>query len=98
MTSTQIKAIREKLDLNQADFARFIGCDARAVHSWERGNTHPNGTTELVLAGLIEMPEERFPAVREDIKRSLHFGGLSYLILNYTPNSDPPPVIRKLRK
>ena len=42
-TSTQIKALRAKLDMSQALFAGVLGVTKKAVEAWEAGTKSPSG-------------------------------------------------------
>lgn len=52
MQSTDIKAIRKRLNLNQTDFGKLIGASLRSVQMYEKGNTKPSAD---VLIKILEL-------------------------------------------
>ena len=46
---SEVLAIRTKLNLSQAAFARYIGVNQSTVSRWESGKEEP---TELYMAGI----------------------------------------------
>ena len=44
-----VKAIREKLDISQEEFAKLLGVSSRTVQNWERGKTIPDSKREMLL-------------------------------------------------
>lgn len=50
----EIKALREKLNLSQTDFALKIGKSLRSIQMYEQGNTLPSGESLLILLNLME--------------------------------------------
>ncbi|MBI5814581.1 MAG: helix-turn-helix domain-containing protein [Nitrospinae bacterium] len=45
----QIKAIREKMDLSQAQFAELMGVSKRTLQEWEQGRCKPTGAALKLL-------------------------------------------------
>lgn len=52
MTGIEVAAIRQKLGLTQERFARELGCTARSVGGWERGEHTPRGLSSVMLKRL----------------------------------------------
>jgi putative transcriptional regulator len=52
-TPAEIQALREREEVSQAVFARYLNVSKDSVSQWERGETHPGGTA-LKLLSLIE--------------------------------------------
>lgn len=53
LTPDDIKAIREKEQLSQAVFARYLNVSLSLVSQWERGEKHPSGAS-LKLLVLVQ--------------------------------------------
>ena len=52
LTLTQLRSLREDLDLTQEDLANELNCSRRTVHRWENGETTPPATAVRVLLQL----------------------------------------------
>jgi putative transcriptional regulator len=52
-----VKAIRTKLDLSQAQFAAKFGFSLGGVRNWEAGGSRPYGAARVLLAVIAEQPE-----------------------------------------
>jgi DNA-binding transcriptional regulator YiaG len=52
MKPAQIKRLRRKLGLTQADFARLLDVSGAAVTAWETGKTSPSRENRIALAAL----------------------------------------------
>ena len=59
--SPDLKAIREKLDQSQSEFARMIGVSVSTLQNWEQGRRQPEGPARALLQVAARNPE----AVRE---------------------------------
>lgn len=46
---SEIKGIREKLDVSQAEFAELIGISKRTLQEWEQGRCKPTGAALKLL-------------------------------------------------
>lgn len=51
-----VKSLRQKLQLTQAQFAAFIGSSVHAVRHWENGRRKPEGTARVLLTVLGHNP------------------------------------------
>jgi len=47
--SPEIKAVREKLNVSQSEFALFIGVSIRTLQNWEQGRRKPEGPAKALL-------------------------------------------------
>ena len=57
MTQEEIKSLRKKLKLNQAQFAKKLDVDFSTVSKWESGKRRPGRLAKKVLARLIRKLE-----------------------------------------
>jgi HTH-type transcriptional regulator / antitoxin MqsA len=53
----EIRAIRERYRLSQADFERLLGTGPKTVTRWERGTVVQNRATDSLLRLVAENPE-----------------------------------------
>jgi putative transcriptional regulator len=53
----EIKGIREKLDVSQAEFAEMIGVSKRTLQEWEQGRCKPTGAALKLLMIARRHPE-----------------------------------------
>ncbi len=52
-----VKAIREKLSLTQAEFAATFHLSLTTVQAWEQGNSHPDPVARTLLRVIDRNPE-----------------------------------------
>ena len=65
LTPTELRALREHLDLTQEELANQLNCSRRTVHRWESGETTPSATTVLVLQRFVrESTKSEFNSLR----------------------------------
>ena len=50
--AVQITALRERLEINQAEFARRMACSAMTISRWERGLLQPSAENYIQLGNL----------------------------------------------
>lgn len=62
ITANEVKAIRERLNLSQAVFARKLRTSVRTYQGWEQGKTKPNPQATLLLR-LVEQSPQVFEQV-----------------------------------
>ena len=52
-----IKAIRDRLELSQSEFAFLIGVSVSTLQNWEQGRRRPEGPARALLKVVDERPE-----------------------------------------
>lgn len=52
-----VRAIRERLELSQREFARAFGFELRSIHNWESDRRTPRGATRAYLRVIEREPE-----------------------------------------
>jgi putative transcriptional regulator len=52
-----LRAIREKLDVTQADFALMIGVSLATLRNWEQGRRVPDGPAQALLRVAAANPK-----------------------------------------
>ena len=57
ITPPSIKAIRNKLNLSQSDFALMIGVSISTLQNWEQGRREPDGPAKALLKIASKNPE-----------------------------------------
>jgi len=60
----RVRALRTKLDLSQAVFARALNVSDKTVKAWEQGGSPPSGATLRLLEMVEEYPENFLAKVR----------------------------------
>ena len=60
-----VKTMRHRLGLSQADFAAKFGFQAATLRNWEQGRTHPDGPARVLLAVIAKHPEAVEDALRK---------------------------------
>lgn len=60
----RVRALRTKLDLSQAVFARALNVSDKTVKAWEQGSSPPSGATLRLLEMVEEHPENVLAKVR----------------------------------
>lgn len=59
-----VRTIRERLDLSQADFALMIGVSVGTLRNWEQGRRQPDGPARALLRVASAEPEAVARALR----------------------------------
>jgi putative transcriptional regulator len=54
---SEIRAIREKLDVSQSEFAELLGISKRTLQEWEQGRCKPTGAALKLLMVARRHPE-----------------------------------------
>ena len=91
----EIIQLRERLRLNQHDFAKLLNVDTRTIARWEIGTNSPPASAEAVLSAIREKLD-RDPNTTEQVIKGIAaavaIGGLAYLVLmlldKFTQNSN----------
>ena len=60
-----VKTMRRRLGLSQADFAAKFGFHAATLRNWEQGRTYPDGPARVLLAVIAKHPEAVEDALRK---------------------------------
>jgi transcriptional regulator with XRE-family HTH domain len=79
-----IQALRDRLGMTVADFARLLGVDARTVRRWESGDARPTGSAEAVMSGIAESLDKDPDFAGELVKvlvAAAAVGGLAYVLV-----------------
>jgi putative transcriptional regulator len=63
--TTDVRAVRRKLGLNQAEFAAKFGFQTATVRNWEQGRTRPDGPARVLLAVIARHPDAVEDALRK---------------------------------
>ena len=59
-----IKAVRQRLQRSQSEFALMIGVSVATLQNWEQGRRHPEGPARALLKVASEDPEAVEKALR----------------------------------
>ena len=54
--ANEVKALRERLDLTQAEFARRFGLSIDSLRQWEQGRREPDGAAKTCSRSLRRIP------------------------------------------
>ncbi len=57
LATRDIKALREKLELSQNEFANLIQVNVRTLQNWEQGHRQPTGPAVALLKLVEKSPE-----------------------------------------
>jgi len=57
MTGDEIRELREKLALSQAEFALRFGIKVGTLRHWEQGHRFPDGPSHVLLSVIKRAPE-----------------------------------------
>lgn len=60
-----VRAIRERLGMSQAAFARMFGISVATLQNWEQGRRRPEGPARMLLRVIDREPEAVRRALRE---------------------------------
>lgn len=63
LNATDIKQIRQTLDMTQTLFAQLLGVSKKTIEAWEAGTNVPNGSAKRLLQLFAENPD----LVKEEI-------------------------------
>ncbi len=81
---SEIRSLRNRFKLDQADFARLVGVNTRTVHRWELGDAVPTGAASAVLLAVDEKLRKD-PSQADEIIAFLvsasAIGGLAYVLI-----------------
>lgn len=57
LSPIELKAVREKLNLSQAVFARYLHAGEKTYQNWEQGLARPNPQAVLLIRMLDQNPD-----------------------------------------
>ena len=57
LTTIDVKALRERLELTQAEFSRMIGVSIKTLQNWEQGRREPEGPAKALLRVVEKEPQ-----------------------------------------
>ena len=57
VTPQDLMALREKLNVSRAVFARYLRTNPRTLENWEQGRTHPNAQAALLIQMVSQYPD-----------------------------------------
>ena len=61
-----VRAVRKRLRLSQAEFAAKFGFQPATLRNWEQGRTRPDGPARVLLAVIARHPD----AVEDALRRA----------------------------
>ncbi|MBE7496009.1 MAG: helix-turn-helix domain-containing protein [Verrucomicrobiaceae bacterium] len=54
---TDVRSLRERVELTQSAFARMIGVSVRTLQNWEQGRREPDGPAKALLKVVERQPK-----------------------------------------
>ena len=57
LSKINVKALRERTSLTQAEFSEMIGVSIRTLQNWEQGRREPEGPAKALLRVVEREPE-----------------------------------------
>ncbi len=57
LTATELKSLRESLNLSRAVMARYLMVNERTLESWEQGRTQPNSQAATLIQLVKKYPD-----------------------------------------
>ena len=85
ISARDVGALRKRLQMNQAQFAKLCGVDARTVARWESsGGPRPTGAAHAVMTAIREKLDSDPGGAARVIKflaGAAAVGGLAYVLL-----------------
>lgn len=57
LTNLELVALRERLQLSQAVFARYLRINKRTLENWEQGRAKPNAQAALLIRMVDRFPD-----------------------------------------
>lgn len=64
-TDLNVKGLRERTGLTQADFSQMIGVSIRTLQNWEQGRREPEGPAKALLRVVERNPQAVLSALHE---------------------------------
>jgi putative transcriptional regulator len=57
VSAKEVVAVREKLNLSRAVFARYLRTNERTLENWEQGRAKPNAQAALLIRLVAKYPD-----------------------------------------
>jgi putative transcriptional regulator len=57
VNTIDVKALRERIGLTQAEFSRMIGVSIKTLQNWEQGRREPEGPAKALLRVVEKDPQ-----------------------------------------
>ena len=57
VSTIDVKALRERIGLTQAEFSRMIGVSIKTLQNWEQGRREPEGPAKALLRVVEKEPQ-----------------------------------------
>jgi putative transcriptional regulator len=57
LSTIDVRALRERLDLTQAEFSTMIGVSIKTLQNWEQGRREPEGPAKALLRVVDKEPQ-----------------------------------------
>jgi putative transcriptional regulator len=57
LSTIDVKALRERIGLTQAEFSRMIGVSIKTLQNWEQGRREPEGPAKALLRVVEREPQ-----------------------------------------
>jgi putative transcriptional regulator len=64
ITEPDVKAVREKYQLSQSQFASLLGISVKTLQNWEQGRRIPRGPARVLLQVAAKHPDAIWDVVR----------------------------------
>ncbi len=65
-SAPDVRAVREKFGMSQADMATFLNVSKRTLENWEQGRRGPTGPAQTLLRIMEREPRAVRRALRDD--------------------------------
>lgn len=62
-----IKAVRERLNLSQREFAALLGISTDNLQNWEQGRRKPRGAAKILIRVAEKHPEAILDVIQEEL-------------------------------
>ena len=64
-----VKAMRQRMEMTQQEFADFLGISVHTLGKWERGERQPEGAARVLLTIVEHEPEAVLRALHQNSDR-----------------------------
>lgn len=66
-TPSRIRAVRERTEMSQAQFARLLNVSVKTLQNWEQARREPTGPAKALLRIVEKEPVVAIKALRTDV-------------------------------